>query len=64
MWIYISIVDSHQVKKIAIPAASALATHTRTAQEQDKEEQQQLKRIVLHYEQREEIEELRGTVHF
>lgn len=48
------------MKQLAIPAESALAVQTRTAQMQDKVEQQQLKRLVLDYEQREEAEELRG----
>jgi regulator of nonsense transcripts 2 len=43
-----------------VPAASALAVHTRSAQLQDKEEQQELKRLVLDYEQREEAEEMKG----
>jgi len=47
-----------------VPAASALAVHTRSAQLQDKVEQQHLKRLVLDYEQREEAEELKGEVHF
>lgn len=33
---------------------SALAIHTRTAQLQDKAEHEELKRLVLKYEQREE----------
>lgn len=45
-----------------MPEESALAVHTRSAQLQDKVEQQQLKRIVLDYEQREEAEELKGMV--
>ena len=49
---------------MAVPAASALAVHTRSAQLQDKVEQQHLKRLVLDYEQREEAEEIRGTVTF
>ena len=48
------------MKQLAIPAESALAIQTRTAQMQDKVEQQHLKRLVLDYEQREEAEELRG----
>lgn len=51
------------MKQLAIPAESALAVHTRTAQLQDKVEQQHLKRLVLDYEQREEAEELRGQIH-
>lgn len=50
-----------QARQIAVPSASALAVHTRTAQLQDKVEQQHLKRLVLNYEQREEAEELKGT---
>ncbi|KIK67319.1 hypothetical protein GYMLUDRAFT_156182 [Collybiopsis luxurians FD-317 M1] len=49
-----------QTRKLAIPAESALATHTRSAQLQDKVEQQQLKRLVLDYEQREEAEEMKA----
>lgn len=43
-----------------MPSESALATHTRSAQLQDKVEQQQLKKLVLDYEQREEAEEMKG----
>ena len=54
-------IDSQkQTRQIAIPAESALAIQTRTAQMQDKVEQQHLKRLVLSYEQREEAEELKG----
>lgn len=48
------------MRQLAIPAESALAIQTRTAQLQDKVEQQHLKKLVLDYEQREEAEELRG----
>lgn len=51
------------MKQLAIPAESALAVQTRTAQLQDKVEQQHLKKLVLDYEQREEQEELRGRFH-
>ena len=40
-----------------------MAVQTRTAQMQDRVEQQQLKRLVLNYEQREEAEELKGVSH-
>ena len=50
------------MRELAIPAESTLAVQTRTAQMQDKVEQQQLKRLVLDYEQREEAEELRGKL--
>lgn len=50
-----------QARQIAVPAESALAVQTRTAQMQDRVEQQQLKRLVLNYEKREEAEELKGA---
>ncbi|KZT24214.1 ARM repeat-containing protein [Neolentinus lepideus HHB14362 ss-1] len=49
-----------QTKSLAVPSESALAVQTRSAQLQDKVEQQQLKRLVLDYEQREEAEELKA----
>ncbi|KAM5543259.1 hypothetical protein V8D89_003133 [Ganoderma adspersum] len=52
--------NKQQTRQIAIPAESALAIQTRTAQMQDKVEQQHLKRLVLNYEQREEAEELKA----
>ncbi|KAI0744950.1 ARM repeat-containing protein [Earliella scabrosa] len=52
--------NKQQTRQIAIPAESALAVQTRTAQMQDKVEQQHLKRLVLNYEQREEAEELKA----
>ncbi|THV02346.1 ARM repeat-containing protein [Dendrothele bispora CBS 962.96] len=52
--------NKHQTRQLAIPSESALAVHTRSAQLQDKVEQQQLKRLVLDYEQREEAEELKA----
>lgn len=56
--------NKQQVKQLAIPAESALAIQTRTAQMQDKVEQQHLKQLVLNYEQREEAEELKGMFPF
>ncbi|KAJ7703097.1 armadillo-type protein [Mycena rosella] len=52
--------DSQNTRQIAVPAASALAVHTRSAQQQDRVEQQHLKRLVLDYEQREEAEEMKA----
>jgi regulator of nonsense transcripts 2 len=52
--------NKQQVRQLAIPSESALAVQTRSAQEQDKVEQQHLKRLVLDYEQREEAEEIKG----
>jgi regulator of nonsense transcripts 2 len=53
--------NRQQVRQLAIPSESALAVQTRSAQEQDKVEQQHLKRLVLDYEQREEAEEIKGV---
>ncbi|KAI9453157.1 ARM repeat-containing protein [Lactarius psammicola] len=52
--------NKQQVKQLAIPSESALAVQTRSAREQDKVEQQHLKRLVLDYEQREEAEEIKA----
>jgi len=51
-----------QTRNLPVPVESALAVHTRSAQLQDKVEQQHLKRLVLNYEQREEAEELKGKL--
>ncbi len=56
--------NRQQVRQLAIPSESALAVQTRSAQEQDKVEQQHLKRLVLDYEQREEAEEMKGGSRF
>ena len=56
--------NKQQVRQLAIPSESALAVQTRSAQEQDKVEQQHLKRLVLDYEQREEAEEIKGGLAF
>ncbi|KAJ7188133.1 ARM repeat-containing protein [Mycena filopes] len=52
--------NKQQTRQIAVPSASALAVHTRSAQQQDRVEQQHLKRLVLDYEQREEAEEMKA----
>jgi regulator of nonsense transcripts 2 len=52
--------NKQQMRQLAIPSEAALAVQTRSAQEQDKVEQQHLKRLVLDYEQREEAEEIKG----
>ncbi|KAJ3824500.1 transcription factor [Lentinula raphanica] len=52
--------NKQQTRRLAVPSESALAVHTRSAQLQDKVEQQQLKRLVLDYEQREEAEEMKA----
>jgi len=49
-----------QTRQLPIPVTSALAVHTRSAQLQDKAEQQHLKQFVLDYEQREEQEEIKA----
>ncbi|KAI6125708.1 ARM repeat-containing protein [Pisolithus croceorrhizus] len=53
--------NKQQTRNLPVPAETALAIHTRSAQLQDKVEQQHLKQLVLNYEQREEIEELKDT---
>ncbi|KAG6916674.1 hypothetical protein DXG01_005898 [Tephrocybe rancida] len=52
--------NKQHTRQLAVPAESALAVHTKSAQLQDKVEQQHLKRLVLDYEQREEAEELKA----
>lgn len=52
--------NKQHARQMAVPAASALAVQTRSAQLQDKVEQQELKRLVLDYEQREEAEEMKA----
>ncbi|KDQ21888.1 hypothetical protein BOTBODRAFT_50425 [Botryobasidium botryosum FD-172 SS1] len=52
--------NKQQTRELPIPASSSLAVHTRSAQLQDKVEQQQLKKLVLDYEQREGVEEMKA----
>ncbi|EIW82813.1 ARM repeat-containing protein [Coniophora puteana RWD-64-598 SS2] len=52
--------NKQQLKHLPVPVESSLAVHTRSAQLQDKVEQQHLKRLVLNYEQREEAEEMKA----
>ncbi|KAI6046075.1 ARM repeat-containing protein [Pisolithus marmoratus] len=52
--------NKQQARNLPVPAETALAIHTRSAQLQDKVEQQHLKQLVLNYEQREEAEELKA----
>jgi regulator of nonsense transcripts 2 len=52
--------NKQQTRQLAVPSTSALAVHTRSAQAEDRVEQQHLKRLVLNYEQREEAEELKA----
>ncbi|KAK9898934.1 ARM repeat-containing protein [Cystobasidium minutum MCA 4210] len=51
-----------QTKSMEVPRESALAMHTLTKQQQDKEEQQQLKQLVLKYERQEEAENRKAWV--
>lgn len=52
--------NKQQMKALPIPVSSSLAINVRSAQAQDKEEQQHLKQLVLDYEHREEIEEMKA----
>lgn len=45
-----------QTRSMEVPRESALAMHTLSKQQQDREEQQQLKQLVLKYERQEEAE--------
>ncbi|KAF8609017.1 transcription factor [Ceratobasidium sp. AG-I] len=49
-----------QTRQLPVPVETELVKQTRQSQMQDKAEQQQLKRIVLDYEQREDAEEQRA----
>lgn len=51
-----------QARELAIPETTDLAIQTRSAQLQDKVEQQQLKKLVLDYEKREGVEEQKGEM--
>ncbi|CAG8501990.1 5188_t:CDS:10 [Ambispora leptoticha] len=46
--------NKQQMKTMEVPADSALAVNTRSKQEAEREEQAQLKKLVLNYEEREE----------
>lgn len=45
-----------------IPSSASIAVHTRTQQMHDRVEHQQLKKLVLDYEQREEEAERKSTL--
>ncbi|KAG8813394.1 hypothetical protein FRC17_001599 [Serendipita sp. 399] len=53
--------NKNQTRELEIPTSSALAAHTLSAQLQNKQEQEQLKRLVLDYEHREELAEKKGV---
>ncbi|RIA79977.1 armadillo-type protein [Glomus cerebriforme] len=46
--------NKQHIKTMEVPSDSALAVNTRSKQEAEREEQQQLKKLVLNYEEREE----------
>ena len=46
-------------RELAVPISSALAAHTRSAQLQNEQEQELLKKLVLNYGEREEENEIR-----
>ncbi|KAG8901047.1 hypothetical protein FRB99_005589 [Tulasnella sp. 403] len=54
--------NRQQTRELAVPENAPIAVHTRTAQLQDKEEQQHLKRLVLDYEWREGMEEYKANL--
>jgi regulator of nonsense transcripts 2 len=47
---------------VQVPSDSVLAVSTRTKQEAEREEQQQLKQLVLNYEEREEAAARQGKI--
>jgi regulator of nonsense transcripts 2 len=49
-----------QARELSIPATSTIAIQTKNAQLQSKVEQQQLKKLVLDYEQRDSAEEMKA----
>ncbi|PVF99373.1 ARM repeat-containing protein [Serendipita vermifera] len=51
--------NKNPTRELEIPTSSAIAAHTLSAQMESKQEQEQLKRLVLDYEHREELAEMR-----
>ncbi|KAH8924908.1 ARM repeat-containing protein [Atractiella rhizophila] len=49
--------NKNQTRTLQVPVDSAIAVHTRSKQEQVRAEQQQLKKLVLEFEEREEAQE-------
>lgn len=56
--------NRQQAKLMEVPSDSLLAINTRSKQEAEREEQQQLKQIVLNYEEREEANARTGKLLF
>lgn len=52
-----------QTKIMEVPSDSVLAVSTRSKQEAERKEQQQLKRLVLNYEEREAAAARQGKNH-
>lgn len=52
--------NRQQIKTMEVPSDSLLAVSTRSKQEAEREEQQQLKKLVLNYEEREEAAARQG----
>ncbi|CAG8604300.1 1921_t:CDS:10, partial [Acaulospora colombiana] len=53
--------NKNPTRELEIPTSSAIAAHTLSAQMESKQEQEQLKRLVLDYEHREELAEMRDV---
>ena len=53
--------NKQQLKTVGLPSDSALVINTRNQREAEREEQQQLKQLVLEYEVREEANQRAGT---
>lgn len=52
--------NRQQIKTMEVPSDSILAVSTRSKQEAERKEQQQLKKLVLNYEEREEAAARQG----
>lgn len=55
--------NKQQMKTVGLPSDSALVINTRNQREAEREEQQQLKQLVLEYEVREEANQRAGKDH-
>lgn len=56
--------NKQQMRTVGLPSDSALVINTRNMREAEREEQQQLKQIVLEYEVREEANQRAGIEYF
>ncbi|KAK9767886.1 mRNA decay protein [Basidiobolus ranarum] len=55
--------NKQQIRTVEVPSNCSLAVNTRNKQEAEREEQQQLKKLVLNYEEREEANQRQALEH-